>query len=45
MTPKRPRDVNELGKQLIDEATGEHTPEPETHGKDPGNLTLPPRPR
>ncbi len=40
MTPKRPRDVNELAKQLVDEATGEHTPEPVSDGKDPAAVEL-----
>ena len=35
VTPKRPRDVNELARQIVDEATGEHTPEIEANGKDP----------
>lgn len=33
--PKRPRDVNSLAKQIVDEATGEHTPEPASDGKEP----------
>jgi hypothetical protein len=40
MTPKRPRDVNELAKQLVDEATGEHTLEPVSDGKDPAAVEL-----
>jgi hypothetical protein len=40
MTPKRPRDVNSLAKQLVDEATGEHTPEPVSDGKDPAAVAL-----
>lgn len=39
MTAKRPRDVNELAKQLVDEATGEHTPEPAEPVKDPAEET------
>jgi hypothetical protein len=30
MSPKRPRDVNALARQLVDEATGEIAPETET---------------
>ncbi len=40
MTPKRPRDVNSLARQIVDEATGEHTPEPESDGKDPAAVAL-----
>lgn len=40
MTPKRPRDVNELAKMLVDEATGERTPEAESDGKDPAAVEL-----
>ncbi len=40
MTPKRPRDVNSLARQIVDEATGEHTPEPEANGKDPAAVAL-----
>jgi hypothetical protein len=32
--PKRPRDVNELAKQLVDEATGEAEPQREPPAKD-----------
>jgi hypothetical protein len=40
MTPKRPRDVNSLARQIVDEATGEHTPEPVSDGKDPAAVEL-----
>jgi hypothetical protein len=38
MTPKRPRDPNQLAKSIIDIATGEkpnRDPTPEEEGKDP----------
>jgi len=38
MTPKRPRDPNQLGKAIIDIATGQkpdRDPTPEEQGKDP----------
>lgn len=38
---KRPRDVNELARQLVDEATGEGPPIPEPDsGKDPAAVAL-----
>ncbi len=37
---KRPRDVNELAKQLIDEATGDAPPKPEAPPKDPAAVEL-----
>jgi hypothetical protein len=38
---KRPRDVNELGRQIVDEATGEAPPSPEgDEGKDPAAVEL-----
>jgi hypothetical protein len=37
----RPRDVNELAKQLVDEATGEAPPAPDPdEGKDPAAVSL-----
>ena len=39
MTPKRPRDPNQLAKSIIDVATGEkpdRDPTPEEQGEDPG---------
>ncbi len=36
---KRPRDVNELGKQLVDEATGASHPDA-PDGKDPAAVAL-----
>jgi hypothetical protein len=38
--PKRPRDVNSLAKQIVDEATGEAESEPETPAKDPAAVAL-----
>ncbi len=35
MTPKRPRDVNQLAKRLVEEATGEAEPQREAPSKDP----------
>lgn len=43
MTPKRPRDPNQLAKRIIDIATGEtpdRDPTPEEEGKDPGAVEL-----
>jgi hypothetical protein len=37
---KRPRDVNELAKQLVDEATGEAPPFDPDEGKDPAAVAL-----
>lgn len=38
---KRPRDVNELARQLVDEATGEAPPAPDPEeGKDPAAVAL-----
>ncbi len=38
---KRPRDVNELARQIVDEATGEVPPEPSPEeGKDPAAVEL-----
>jgi hypothetical protein len=36
---KRPTDVNELARQLVDEATGDAPPEPDD-GKDPAAVAL-----
>jgi hypothetical protein len=36
---KRPRDPNALGKQIVDEATGEPQPDKES-GKDPNAVAL-----
>lgn len=38
--PKRPRDVNEMAKSIVDEATGEHTTEPAEPVKDPAAVAL-----
>lgn len=43
MTPKRPRDPNQLAKSIIDIATGEkpdRDPTPEDEGKDPAAVAL-----
>lgn len=43
MTPKRPRDPNQLAKSIIDIATGEkpdRDPAPEEEGKDPAAVAL-----
>jgi hypothetical protein len=43
MTPKRPRDPNQLAKRIIDIATGEtpdRDPTPEEQGKDPAAAAL-----
>lgn len=37
---KRPHDVNELARQLVDEATGEVPPSPDPEGKDPAAVAL-----
>jgi hypothetical protein len=37
---KRPRDVNELARRLVDEATGEAPPFDPTEGKDPAAVAL-----
>jgi hypothetical protein len=37
---KRPRDVNELAKQLVDEATGEASAVDPADGKDPAAVAL-----
>jgi hypothetical protein len=37
---KRPRDPNALGKQLVDEATGEAEPYNADEGKDPAAVAL-----
>jgi hypothetical protein len=37
---KRPRDVNELAKQLVDEATGDAEPFDPDAGKDPAAVAL-----
>lgn len=36
---KRPRDLNKLARSIVDEATGEAPPEPES-GKDPAAVSL-----
>jgi hypothetical protein len=41
--PKRPRDLNEWAKRMVDIATGEandREPTPEEQGKDPAAVTL-----
>jgi hypothetical protein len=43
MTPKRPRDPNQLAKSIIDFATGKkpnRDPTPEEQGKDPAAVAL-----
>jgi hypothetical protein len=43
MTPKRPRDPNQLAKSIIDIATGEKSnrdPTPEEQGKDPAAVAM-----
>jgi hypothetical protein len=43
MTPKRPRDPNQLAKSIIDIATGQKAnrdPTPEEQGKDPAAVAL-----
>lgn len=43
MTPKRPRDPNQLAKRIIDIATGEtpdRDPTPEEEGKDPAAVAM-----
>jgi hypothetical protein len=43
MTPKRPRDPNQLAKSIIDIATGQKSdrdPTPEEQGKDPAAVEL-----
>jgi hypothetical protein len=43
MTPKRPRDPNQLAKSIIDIATGQkpnRDPTPEERGKDPAAVAL-----
>jgi hypothetical protein len=37
---KRPRDVNELARQIVDEATGEAPPYDPDAGKDPAAVAL-----
>ncbi len=37
---KRPRDLNELARYILDEATGEVPPEPEEPAKDPAAVEL-----
>lgn len=37
---KRPRDINELAKRLVDEATGEEPPFDPDEGKDPAAVAL-----
>jgi hypothetical protein len=39
--PKRPRDVNQLAKAIVDQATSEAAPEPQTDdGKNPAAVAL-----
>lgn len=40
MPPKRPRDVNELAKAVVDEATGQAEPVDPDEGKDPAAVSL-----
>jgi len=37
---KRPRDVNALARQIVDEATGEAPPSDRDEGKDPAAVAL-----
>jgi hypothetical protein len=37
---KRPRDVNEMARQIVDEATGEAPPLDPDEGKDPAAVAL-----
>lgn len=37
---KRPRDVNELARDIVNEATGESPAEPDDDGKDPAAVEL-----
>jgi hypothetical protein len=37
---KRPRDLNELARQVVDEATGEASPLDPDEGKDPAAVAL-----
>jgi len=37
---KRPRDLNQLARRLVDEATGEAPPEPPEPEKDPAAVAL-----
>lgn len=42
-TPKRPRDLNQWAKRMVDIATGavsDHEPTPEEQGKDPAAVSL-----
>lgn len=39
MPPKRPRDLNQLAKQIVDEATNEEKPD-SYEGKDPAAVEL-----
>lgn len=38
--PKRPRDVNQLAKAVVDEATGQAEPVDPDEGKDPAAVSL-----
>jgi hypothetical protein len=43
MTPKRPRDTNQLAKSIVDIATGQkpdRDPTPEEQGKDPTAVAM-----
>lgn len=40
MTQKRPRDVNQLAKQIVDEAVGEAVPQTDGTAKDPAAVEL-----
>jgi hypothetical protein len=37
---KRPRDLNELASEIVDEATGAAPPRPKEHEKDPAAVEL-----
>lgn len=39
-TPKRPRDINQLAKLVVDIATGEAPPDKSDDGKDPAAVAL-----
>jgi hypothetical protein len=40
MSPKRPRDVNQLAKRIVDEAVGEAEPQPDEPAKDAAAVSL-----
>jgi hypothetical protein len=38
--PKKPRDLNQLAKSIVDQATGDAPAEPASDGKDPAAVSL-----